>query len=73
MKSIQHYPADRTPLNNPNRERDPRDPFTLDNCEGYSQQEMDVLNQEFTHRWNNGEWETFDDARHAFQDEVARR
>lgn len=62
------------------------DPFTSDNSEGYTQEEMNALNKEFDQRWNdwtveqsqmfqygNGELMTEEDAIKYFQDEVARR
>jgi hypothetical protein len=61
-------------------------PFTIENCEGYTQAEMDDLNAEFLARWNgwsvpdeqlffyaNGAHMTEEDAIKAFQNEVAGR
>lgn len=62
-------------------------PFTLDNCSGYTQAEMDALNEEFEKRWNgwevedetrlfcyaNGEHMSEEDAIKQFQTEVAQR
>jgi hypothetical protein len=65
-----------------------RNPFTADNSTGYTQEEMDALNEEFIRRWNgwdadvsdaqlffydNGKHMTEDDAITQFRDEVARR
>lgn len=62
------------------------DPFTADNSTGYSPEEIDALNSEFTRRWNgwtvteaqrfvygNGVLMTEEDAIKAFQQEVADR
>jgi hypothetical protein len=61
-------------------------PFTAENCPGYTQEEMDALNAEFTARWNgwtvpetqlffydNGAHMTEEDAMNVFQKEVAGR
>lgn len=65
---------------------DHANPFTTENCEGYTQDDMARLNAEFTHRWNgwnvqeglmflyhNGALMGAEDAIKQFQHEVARR
>jgi hypothetical protein len=51
-------------------------PFTAENCEGYTQYEMQALNVEFIQRWNHaGDWLSMsqDAAMKAFQEEVSCR
>ena len=49
--------------------------MTLENTEGYTQGELDVLNTEFITRFKKGDWDTDDkeEAEKWFDDEVARR
>lgn len=54
--------------------------ITLQNTEGYTQEQLDALNAEFAERWESGyyDWigtddEAMDQAEKGFSDEVARR
>jgi len=49
--------------------------MTLDNTEGYTQPEIDRLNEEFAHRFEEGDWPTDDIslAEKWFADEIAKR
>ena len=49
--------------------------MTLENTEGYTQEECDKLNNEFKERFDRGDWPTDDEdeAEKWFNDEVARR
>jgi len=51
--------------------------MTLENTDGYTQQELDVLNAEFENRFAAGDWEGYsfdrEQAEKAFADEVSRR
>ena len=54
--------------------------MTLQNTEGYTQEQLDALNAEFAERWESGyyDWigtddEAMDQAEKGFSDEVARR
>jgi len=49
--------------------------MNLDNTEGYTQTSLDRLNEEFTGRFEDGDWPTddIDEAEKWFADEVARR
>ena len=49
--------------------------MTLDNTEGYTQDDLDKLNTEFIERFRLGDWPTDDEdeAVKWFSDEVARR
>ena len=54
--------------------------MTLQNTEGYTQEQLDALNAEFAERWESGyyDWigtddEAMDQAKKGFSDEVARR
>ena len=47
----------------------------MDNTEGYTQNDLNVLNEEFNRRFAAGDWPTDDrdEAKKWFADEVARR
>jgi len=49
--------------------------MTLENTEGYTQEELDILNEEFTRRFENGDWPTDEqtEAEQWFSDEVGGR
>lgn len=49
--------------------------FTLQNTDGYTQEQLDEINEEFSDRWDSGEWAGWDldDAEKAFAHEVAKR
>ena len=51
------------------------EPFTAENCIGYTPADIRGLNTEFERRWNDGEWRDYwyVQAVKIFQDEVAGR